>query len=52
MAQMSEFYIQNVFKMLPEMIRTHRILQSGLDYNSKFSLGPYKISTPNQQEVA
>ena len=53
MAQMSEFYIQNVFKMLPEMIRTHRILQSGLDYNSKFSLGPHKIiSAPNQQEVA
>ena len=33
--------------------RLNRILQSELDYNSKFSLGPHKIiSTPNQQEVA
>ena len=40
-------------RLLPEMIKTHRILQSGLDYNSKFSLGPHKIiSAPNQQEVA
>ena len=52
MAQMSELYIQNRFKMLPEMIKTHRILQSGHEYNSKFSLGPHKIiSAPNQQEV-
>ena len=35
------------------MTKTHRILQSGLDYNSKFSLGPHKnISAPNQLEVA
>ena len=35
------------------MIKTHKILQSGLDHNSKFSLGPHKIiSAPNQQEVA
>ena len=40
-------------RLLPEMIKTHRILQSGLDYNFKFSLGPHKIiSAPNQQEVA
>ena len=40
-------------RLLPEMIKTHRILQSGLYYNSKFSLGPHKsISAPNQQEVA
>ena len=40
-------------RLLPEMIKTHRILQSGLDHNSKFSLGPHKIiSTPNQLEVA
>ena len=40
-------------RLLPEMIKTHRILQSELDYNSKFSLGPHKIiSDPNQQEVA
>ena len=53
MAQMSEFYIQNRFKLLPEMIKTRRILQSGLDHNSKFSLGPHKImSAPNKQEVA
>ena len=53
MAQMSEFFIQNRFKMLPEIIKTYRILQSGLAHNSKFSLGPHKIiSVPNQLEVA
>ena len=30
-------------RLLPEMIKTHRILQSGLDHNSKFSLGAHKI---------
>ena len=39
-------------RLLPEMIKTHRILQSGLDHNSKFSLHPRKIiSAPNQLEV-
>ncbi|KAM7340586.1 hypothetical protein ACRRTK_001201 [Alexandromys fortis] len=51
MAQMSEFYTQNNSKT--EMIKPHRIHQSGLDHNSKFSLGLHKIiSVPNQQEVA
>ena len=53
MTHMSEFYIQNILKMLPEMTKNHRTLQSGLDHNSKFSLGLNKIiRTPNQREVA
>ena len=42
-----------VSRLLDEMIKPHRILQSGLGHNSKFYLGPYKIiSVPNQQELA
>ena len=44
---------RTVLRLLVKMIKTHRIFQSGLDHNSKFSLGSHKIiSTPNQQEVA
>ena len=40
-------------ELLAEMIQPHRILQSGLDHNPKFSLGPHKIiSIPNHQQVA
>ena len=40
-------------RLLTEMIQPHRILQSGLNQNPKFSLGPHKIiSTLNQQEVS
>ena len=53
MAQMSESSSRTGSRLLPEMIKTHRILQSGLDHNSKFSLGPHKIiSALNQLEVA
>ena len=44
---MSEFYIKNRFKMLSEMIKSHRIVQSGFDHNTTFSLGPH-----NKQEVS
>ena len=40
-------------RLLAKTIKTHRILQSGLDYNPKFSLGPHKIiRVLSQQEVA
>ena len=38
-------------RLLPEMIKLHRILQFGLDHNSKFSLGSHKfISAPISQK--
>ena len=49
MAQMSEFYMQNRFKMLPVMIKSHRILQSGLDYNSM--LNPYTLYSAATQSL-
>ena len=40
-------------EQVQEWSKLNRILQSWLDYNSKFSLGPHKIiSAPNQPEVA
>lgn len=40
-------------RWLTEMIQLHRLLQSGLNHNHKFSLDPHKIiSIPNQQEAA
>ena len=40
-------------RLLAEMIKPHIIFHSGLNHNSKFSLGPRKIiSASNQQEVA
>ena len=39
-------------RLLAEMTKYHKIFQSGLDHNHKFSLGPHKIiSAPNHQEV-
>ena len=50
---MSEFYIKNTSKTVVEMIKCHRILQSGFDSIFKFPLVSCKIiSAPNQQEVA
>ena len=44
---------RTVSRLLVEIIKPHRIFQSGLDHNSKFSLGPRKIiSAMNHQEVA
>ena len=40
-------------RLLAEMIQPQRILQSVLDHNLKFSLGPDNIiGIPNKQEVA
>ena len=47
------FIFRTASRLLTEMIKPHRIFQSGLDHNPKFSLSPYKIiSFPSHQEVA
>ena len=39
-------------RLLAEMIKHHKIFQSGLDYTPTFSLGSHKtIISHNQQEV-
>ena len=47
------FTSRTVSTLMAEMIKPHRIFQSGFDCNAKFFLCPCKIiNTPNQQDIA
>ena len=49
----SELYMRTASRLQVEMNKPQRIIQSVLDHNLKFSLGPHNIiSAPKQKEVA